>query len=70
MRLVEMEDYTEREPPRCPTPSPPPPYESVVMSEHQKRMELKSSDSTGLPSYEAALRSLNRPIENHNVDLA
>ncbi|XP_066259546.1 uncharacterized protein s-cup [Euwallacea similis] len=51
-RLVEMEDY-EREIPRCPTPGPPPPYDSVIVSD--KKTEANSSE---LPSYEAALRSL------------
>ncbi|KAL1493806.1 hypothetical protein ABEB36_009494 [Hypothenemus hampei] len=55
-RLVEMEDYSE-EVSRCPTPGPPPAYDTVIMSE-QKQTEVKSSDSSGLPTYEAALRNL------------
>lgn len=50
-----MEDY-ERGSPRCLTPGPPPPYDTVVSDE--KTTSVKSADSTGLPSYEAALRGL------------
>ncbi|XP_050306110.1 uncharacterized protein LOC126743172 [Anthonomus grandis grandis] len=66
-RLVEMEDYAEGETPRCPTPGPPP-YDSVVMSD-KTRTTTKSSDSTGLPSYEAALRSLDVPSPTHQFNL-
>lgn len=58
-----MEDYTETDVPQYPTPSSPPPYESVIKSD-EAHTTFKS-DTSRPPSYEAALRSLDKPSPVH-----
>ncbi|XP_060530937.1 uncharacterized protein LOC132704740 [Cylas formicarius] len=65
-RLVDLEDYPSGEDPsRCPSPGPPPPYEVVVPEYRPPSGDSKWSDSTGLPSYEAAVKNIQSSLHEY-----